>query len=305
MEPTWTIEPELLDNADLPAFDTPFFGRFRLRTAPTPLRLTDDIAKDYLFPTFYGDVSCAIGIFLCSYERAAAMTPHPLVRPVRMTRGRSLVAFSCYEYRNVLGVAPYNEIAMTIPVLVDPGLSVPVLPMIWDGFRNFGYHVFSMPVTSLENQLRGLRIWGLPKVVQRIDVELGDGPGGSDAVTTAYEASGEPYFTLRVPTSGGKRQAFDVTGNLYTRLGKRFLQSETNFQGEFNVIKHMDLLVRKNKAPERAYLELGDTPSGRLLKTLEIEPHPFQFRYTPSMSSAFDLPNKHYDAPFRFSEEAR
>ena len=118
---------------------------------------------------------------------AAAMMLHPAVKPVRMTRGRSLVAFSCYEYRNVLGVAPYNEIAMTIPVLVDPGISVPVLPMIWDGFENFGYHVFSMPVTSLENQLRGLRIWGLPKVVQRIDIDVVDG--------SHSPGTGAPVFT--------------------------------------------------------------------------------------------------------------
>ena len=296
MEPTWTIEPALLDNAGDPVFDNEFFRRFRLRRAAAPLRLTEDIAKDYLFPTFYGDVSCAIGIFLCSFEKAAAMMLHPAVKPVPMTRGRALVAFSCYEYRNVLGVAPYNEIAMTIPVLVDPGFAVPVLPMIWDGFKNFGYHVFSMPVTSLENQLRGLRIWGLPKVVERIDIGVRNG----DAVTTAYEESGEPYFTLRVPTEGGKETAFDVTGNLYTRLGDRFLQSETNFQGEFQVIKHLDLLWKKGKQPERPYLEIGDTPSGWALKALEIEPHPFQFRYTPSMSSCFDLPNEGYEAPFQF-----
>jgi hypothetical protein len=284
MDANWTLDPALLDNAH--EFTGDFYRRFRLRPADRPLQLTDTIAKDYLFPTFYGDVVCAVGVFLCSYERASALMPHPRVVPVRMTRGRAVVAFSCYEYRKVLGVAPYNEIAMTIPVMVDPGINVPVLPMILDVFRNFGYFVFSMPVTSLENRTRGHQIWGLPKEVQRIDIA----EEGGLVTTRAFEPGGEPYFELTVPTTG-KPQLFDVTSNLYSRLGDRFLQSETNFRGVFNVTKFMDLLVKKGKRPGRDWLVLHDTPCGRVLKDLEIEPHPFQFRFAANLSSCFDLPN--------------
>jgi len=57
MKPNHKIEPSMLDNAHL--FDNNFFRRFVLRHAPQPLKLTDNIAKNYLFPTFYGDVTCA------------------------------------------------------------------------------------------------------------------------------------------------------------------------------------------------------------------------------------------------------
>jgi len=294
MDANRTIDPTLLNNAR--DFDSDFYRRFRLRTAARPLRLTDTISKDYLFPTFYGDVVCAMGIFLCSYEKAAALMPHPLVKPVRMPRGRAVVAFSCYEYRKVLGVAPYNEIAMTIPVLVDPGVNLPVLPMILDVFENFGYHVFSMPVTSLENRTRGHEIWGLPKEVQRIDIEEQQGL----VTTRAFEESGEPYFELSVPTAG-KPQLFDVTSNLYSRLGNDFLQSETNFRAVFNVNKYMDLLWKKGKRPDRDWLVLHDTPCGRVLKGLEIEPHPFQFRFAANMSSCFDLPNVGFTSAVSFT----
>src|SRR4051794_23739281 len=136
MTPTTDINPTLLDNTA--AFRDPFFQRFSLRRAPNPLALTDTISKDYLFPTLYADVTCAIGIFLCDYEAARALLPHPAMRPVRMTLGRSLVAFSCYEYKNVLGVAPYNEIAMTLPVMVGTRFNPPVLPMILSGMPGFG-----------------------------------------------------------------------------------------------------------------------------------------------------------------------
>ena len=62
MKATKNISAEMLNNADF--FKNDFFKRFTLREALTPLKLTDSISKNYLFPTFYGDVTCALGIFL-------------------------------------------------------------------------------------------------------------------------------------------------------------------------------------------------------------------------------------------------
>jgi len=284
MKPTMEFGEKFLQNED--KFQDDFFKRFQLRHAPAPLQLNDQVTKNYRFPTFYGDVTCAIAIFLCSYSKAEKMMLHPRIKPVKMTRGRSLVVFSCYEYKNVMDVAPYNEIAMTIPIMVDPGFNIPVAPMILPIFKNFGYYVFSMPVTSLENQIRGVKIWGLPKVVQEIAIR----EEGGDCITTAIEESGQPYLEVCVPMAGKPTQ-FDVSSYLYTRRGHDFFQSQTNFLATFNVNKFMGVLIKKNARPDRQYLKLHDTPSGRILKDLEIEAHPFQFRFARHLNSCFDLPN--------------
>ncbi len=288
MKTTYDFDEKMLDNKD--KFQNDFFERFTLRHAPQSLQLNDKISKNYQFPTFYNDVTCAIGIFLCSYDKAwnlVSKTLGPKVKPIMMTHNRSLVAFSCYEYKNVMNVAPYNEIAMTIPVLVDPRVNVPLLPMIADKmFSNFGYYVFGMPVTSKENQIRGNKIWGLPKITQEIDITEKE----DNCVIVAKEETDEPYFKLRVPMNG-KPTDFDVTSNLYSRLDGKFLQSETNFKATFNVTKYMQLLLKKNATPDQTYLILGDTESAKVLKDLEIEGHPFQFRFAKHMSSCFDLPN--------------
>ncbi len=290
MEPNFDLTPTMPDNASLFEGD-PFFGRFQLRHAPQPLELTPSIRKNYTFPTFYRDVTCAIGIFHCDYERAVRIMPDSRVRPVRMTRGRSLVIFSCYEYKQVLGVAPYNEIAMTIPVLAGGGLDLPVLPAIaTQRFKHAGYYVFHMPVTSKENEIRGRTIWGLPKVTQAIRVRM----DGRDCVTTAHEADGSSYFELRVPTTGRPRE-FDVNGNLYSSLGGKIVQSTTSFQSTFALIQYPSLLWRKRLQPDRRYLTIGDGPSAAVLRDLDLEEHPFQFRYSPSMRSAFDLPNPGFE----------
>lgn len=270
------------------AFAEPFFKRFDLRPAPEPLMLTETVAKRYQFPTFYRDVTCAIGLFHCDYARALSLLPHPRMRPVRMTKGRALVAFSCYEYRQVMNVAPYNEIAMTIPVLLDAPLDVPVLPMLLGGlWPGFGYYVFGMPVTSKENQLRGNLLWGLPKVTQDIDTRT----EGGDFVTTAFEASGEPYFELRVPMDG-KPAGFDVKADLFSKLNGRTLASRTCFKARFAVTKDLSPLWKKGLPAARKVLTIGAGPSGKLLRELDIEERPFQFRFARGMTAAFDLPRR-------------
>jgi hypothetical protein len=286
MKIIWDIPDTMLDNDH--EFNNEFYSRFALRKAAGPLQLSDGITKDYVFPTFYGDVTCAVAVFMCSYERAAALVSEklsPLIRPVRMTRGRSLIAFSCYEYKQVMGVRPYNEIAMAIPIMVNARFNPPVLPMILNGFSRFGYYIAGMPVTSHENTIRGNKIWGLPKVTEEIDIER----NGGDCLVTARDEKGATYLSLRIPMAGTPT-GFDVSSFLYTRLNGRLLRSETNFKATFNVTKNMKALLHKEVKPERTFIDLGTTSFAAMLRDIEIEPYPFQFRYAEHMSACFDLP---------------
>ncbi len=277
----------LLDSnlvANSGCFTDPFFQRFQPQPAPAPLMLKEDLSKTYSFPTFYGDVTCSIAIFLCDYERAKAMMPHPSMQPVKMPGARSVVLFSCYEYKNVMNLAPYNEIAMTIPIMVGAGYVPPLVPLILD-LKKKGYYVFSMPVTSLENQIRGVKIWGLPKVVEEIEISK----EGEHCTTVAKDETGEIYFELSVPKAGSTKH-FDETGYLYSMLEGQLLKSQTNFKGDFAVNTNPGLLFKKGQSDNNPALKLGKSPRADALRALRIEEVAFQFRYAESMNSCFDLP---------------
>jgi hypothetical protein len=129
----------------------------------------------------------------------------------------------------------------------------------------------------------------LPKVVQEIEI-------GSDqnfCHVSAKESDGKTYYKMKVPVSGTETH-FDVSANLYTVQNKTLRQSETSFKGDFKMVKHMDRLFKSGGTPQEQYLEIFDTPSGRVLRELDIDPNPFQFRYCSSMSSCFDLPKKNF-----------
>jgi len=281
MQPNTHLDPGLVDN--LAGFTDPFFARFAVRPARAPLELAEGVSKTYSFPTFYSDVTCATALFLCDHQRAKEMMPHPSMQPVKMPGGRAVVLLSCYEYKKVMNLAPYNEIAMTIPIMVD-GWAPPVLPLVID-FSKKGYYVFSMPVTSLENQIRGTRFWGLPKIVEEIDIATEKGR----CTTVARDGNGDVYFELTVPTTGQPKH-FDETGHLYSLLDGRLLKSRTCFKGDFKVTTDASLLWKKGRPAETPALKLGASSRADALKKLEIEETAFQFRFAPSMNSCFDLP---------------
>jgi hypothetical protein len=281
MKPNTHIDDSLVDNAS--SFTDPFFQRFTPRPASSPLVLREGLSKTYSFPTFYADVTCAIAIFLCDYGRAQKILPHPSMKPVKMPGGRAVVLLSCYEYRNVMNIAPYNEIAMTIPIMVNAGYTPPLLPLVMD-FKKKGYYVFSMPVTSLENQIRGNKIWGLPKIVEEIDISK----EGDHCTTVAKDPGGEVYFELSVPKAGSNKH-FDETGFLYSMLDGQLLKSQTNFKGDFTLNTNAGLLWKKGRRAEAPALKLGTSQRADVLKSLQIEEVAFQFRYAESMNSCFDL----------------
>ena len=288
MKPSKEIEINLLENESF--FQNEFFDRFKLRYAQHPLLLTKTISKNYLFPTFYGDTVCAMAIFLCSFEKAAALMPHSTIRPISMLGGRSLVVISCYEYKQVFNIPPYNEIAFNIPVIIRPSWNVPVLPMIAGNlFSHFGYFCFAMPVTSLENKIRGEKIWGLPKSVNEVNFNHSE----KNCQVSAFDEDGSAFLELNIP-KGGKPTHFDTQATLFSIKNGELIGSRTHFNGHFKVIKNMSLLLGIGKTPAAPPIKLEVSPSARTLLDLEIDPRPFQFRFCPSMSACFDLPHVNY-----------
>lgn len=281
-KPLTAIEPALLEN--LEQFKSPFYQRFTLRHADQPLTLPGGIVKDYFFPTLYGDVTSAVALFFCSYDQAKALMPTPDLKPVYMGLGRSVVVLTSYRYNKVYGIGPYNEVAVAIPVVVEH-TNVPLLPLLLSDFKGLGFYVVSMPVTTLENQTRGKRLWGLPKVVQEIDL----GVLGDDYVTTVLDDAGQSYLEFRVPMTGDKTTV-DQQMALYSQLNGATVRSTSHSRGDVAQTTWKKTFAVRNKEPEKAFLKLGTSPAAALLRGLKIEPQPFQVRFAARLESTFDLP---------------
>jgi len=284
MKITTEFDDTLLQNED--KFANEFFKQFPL--TKRRVQLGDVMEKEYNFPTLYGDVTCAQAIFLCSYEAALKIMPHEKIKPIRARKDYGVVGIACYEYKNVLGIPAYNEIALTIAVDVDNPKSKVLLPLITNKYS--GYYVFSMPVTSRENCLRGNHIWGLPKVTQEIDIDT----SGPEAIIHAFDDAGNEYFKLRVPKEG-KATPMDESTYLYSQLNGEINKAQTAFRATFAISKNMGVLLNPQKQPDKPYLELDDSPYGKAIAALDLQPMPLQLRYAEHMNACFD----YYDESFK------
>jgi hypothetical protein len=282
--PNAAIEPALIDNFD--QFTGPFFERFLLHYAPAPLILNDRIQKDYLFPTFFRNVTQAIAMFFCSYEKAKALLPDPALMPVSMGRGRALVVLSSFHYRVVMGMPSYNEVAVSIPVINGSRQDSPNLTPMDNGYEGLASCVVSMAVTARENQIRGVKLWGIPKVLAQIELKA----DGDDYVTKVHEPSGAVYLTFRVPRSGS-RKTVEQMADVYSVKDGRLMKARTHMTGQF--VKHSFplSLVTSGKVPAQPFVELGTSPSAQVLKNLELRSCPFQLWFATGVSSCFDLPH--------------
>lgn len=282
MKPTMDVPLELLENGS--QFADPYFAALQLSRAKDPL-LLEGRPKHYLFPTLYGDVRCAVAIFHCDRVRAERLAAEALgveLAMPRLLKGRSIVALSCYEYRRVRGVRPYNEIALALPVNLDGKPGLPVLGAFAGG-PDSGYYIAGMPVTSEENRRRGRHFWNLPKETRRIDIEEAEGL----CRVRSYAADGGLDLALEVPTRG-KAKSFDVRSFLATRKDGALMRSPTAFRGEFAVnLRAATLWGGKPGAPA---LELGKGELSAILREIGAEDRPLQTRYAASMNSWFDLP---------------
>ncbi len=275
------IDPALLDNRQ--AFDTPFFQQFQLRHAPEPLDLGEGIHKNYLFPTLYTHVVQSTALFSADYAAVAKKLPTDRLKPVSVGLGRTVVAFSSYEYRTVLGIPGYREVAIAVPVVPSQAFAPPLLPLLKSNWKGLGFYILSMPVTSLENRKRGRQIWGLAKDLERIDLE----EEGPNMVTRVYDQGGQQYLRFSVATQGDA-QTFQSTTDLYSVLDGEILTSRAQGVGDMQVTQQRTAMWGFGSG---ARLEIGTGPKADFLRELGIHPVPFETRYAPQVSSMFDLPH--------------
>lgn len=265
------------------SFNAPFFQKFP--SAPLDLELAPGVIKTYQFPTFYDQETLSAGLFLCDYDEAAKLLPSSL-RPLSFGMGRAALMVSSFRYGKVRGIRPYNEVAIAILVQKPSQGDGGTLTFLREGGKNVTSYVVSMPVTSFENQIRGQKIWGLPKVVQEIDLRQ----IGNEFVTTVYDEPGQPYLEFRVPMTG-KSETLDQSVKLYSELSGKGLESRSFAQGlGFTTMNAAVLFGAAGSTTGYAPLSLSASPAAAMLRRLKISPVPLKTVFSPLIQSVLSLP---------------
>lgn len=265
------------------AFQEPLFRRFARKRHSFE---AEGRRLSYAFPSFFR-TRVALAALLCNRRKLQALLAEERLQSVAMFAGRALVVFGCYEHLEVAEMRPYREAFVCVPCFVDASFRPPLLPVVLGGrgFPSFGQFFLHMPVTSEDNRLRGVHLWGLPKTSGSISCDERD--GRRECQVSTSEGS---LFQISVPTDGAlKRLAESTTLYGRGRGDASFRRARSHVSGDFRVHKSVGVLLGR-RASTAGCLELGSSSAARALRELELEDSPLELRYASAASTVLELP---------------
>ena len=182
-------------------------------------------------PRRYYDWSGIMAHFPVPTAAVRKLLPTNKLKPVHLVPGTAILSLVAIEYRQIADLAPYNEFAIMVPVLYEPAVSIPGLPLVFPHwFKRFGLYVHHMPVTTQEARDGGIEIWGYPKFVAQISFEE-----TSQVRRCRLQAEGKDIVTLEVKKMATNDRAMEY--HCYTVKDGQLLRPLIQAQGQFGIAR--------------------------------------------------------------------
>jgi hypothetical protein len=188
-------------------------------------------------PALYQDVSVRQLLFWVDYAKALPKLEGTGLAPMELQKGKTVAMLIFYNYRRVVDVEPYEEIALAIPAELKSDkkgarkmrtfFGVPLIPSGISGY------VLELPVTTAQARAGGRELWGYPKFLTRLPFKF---------YQTGFEFSAldpegsEPIFTVKADLGRGKgfgMKGFDMV--TLSNLDNKILRTVINIEAKFRV----------------------------------------------------------------------
>jgi hypothetical protein len=220
-------------------------------------------------PVRYYDWSAIMAHFPTPAGALRRLLPTDRLRPAELLPGTGVLTMAAMEYRRIADVGAYNEFAIMVPVLYEPTVAIPGLPLLFpDRFQSFGLYVHHLPVTTQEAYDFGVELWGYPKFVAEIGFE--DTPRTRRC---RLRAEGKSVVTLEVAASATRARPMDLFS--YTVKDGRLLRTRIQAQGQMSIVRFRG----------GATCDLGDHPIAEELRTLGMGRTAIERLYAPRIES--------------------
>lgn len=118
------------------------------------------------FPLRYYDWSMIAACFPAPAVQIQKILPGSHLKSVQLAPGIAAVHVMAFEFRQIDTLAPYNELAIMIPVDYQPKRNGSALP---------GAYAYYLPVSTVESCRVGNEVWGFPKVLADVSFDNTDG----------------------------------------------------------------------------------------------------------------------------------
>lgn len=231
--------------------------------------------REVTLPCVVREASSGAATYLVDAAAARRLLPTPELDVAELLPGRALLSIACIDYRdNDLG--DYNEISLALFVRERSApRGLPVLGTAMDFLRGrLATFIHRLPVNQSFTCEAGVGIWGFPKVVQQIEIALGD-----RAICT-WHADGQHVFTFSVPRGGNQS------------MPDRELVTYTMREGGLHRTRFVSGASGVGFRLGGAELSLGSHPIAAELRTLGLPKRALMSAWMEKMHGRFEAPEK-------------
>jgi hypothetical protein len=220
-------------------------------------------------PIRYYDWASIMAHFPAPTPTVRKLLPSDKLKPAQLRPGTAILSMVAMEYRQIADLAPYNEFAIMVPVLYEPTINVPALPLLFPHwFRRLGFYIHHLPVTTQAAYDAGVEIWGYPKFVAEITLEdLGD------MHRCRLRAEGKDIVTLEVEKLATRDKPLDFY--TYSVKDGQLLKTLVQAQGQIGIARNRG---------GASYI-LGDHPISEELRALGMGGTAVECQYAPQVQS--------------------
>jgi hypothetical protein len=243
----------------------------RLRDQEGRWALVDGITFD--LPVRSQKTPALMAAFPINADRAALLMPGDELHPFRLF-GKGLLMITVVNYRDT-NIGKYIEYSIAIACTHGRSPAPPLLPVLFQKAYGLGQYVYDLPVSSEISEKGGKGIWGMPKHKASLDF-LED----EHTVSSQYNLGGRLAMRIDVDKPSGFRiPIFNLPAANYCAFRGMLFKSFIYFSGRIGMT-----LAKKGAAR----LTIGDQPTMRVLKELEVGTEPLFTAYFPETHGVLD-----------------
>lgn len=228
---------------------------------------TEVLGKKYRFPIRFYNYTGVVGIFPADATKVKDMLPSEKLSPYQPQANVALVLLAGYEYKNIDGLAPYNEFAIAVLATYKRNP---------DDEGELGYYVLHLPVTTEEARVLGIELWGFPKFLA--DINFTD---NEESVVCKVQADAKDIVTLEAKKINTEPTLLDIYD--YTIKDRQIAKTLVSFRGEYGT----------SSSPQGASCLLGPHPISEQLRKIGIGEKSVQHRYSQRLNGLVYLPSEY------------
>ncbi len=241
-----------------------------------PVRRFDIEGRSLGYPTQFRDGSSAGGLFVVKSRVANELIGESGFEVAEIAPGRAILALTCVHYTDT-DCGAYEEIAQAFFVeRVGRRRGIPYLRTWSDLLRGrVTSYTWKLQVTTTLSQYAGLRMWGFPKTLEEIALDLS---GGRARFSLRMGGQEVLSYTIRAE---GKRQPAPLTSPVYS---------------VFEGAQHVSHLTQRYRDSGYSLgggrLELGDHPLANQLRALGLRRRPLLATWNGHLAFSMTAPEK-------------